>query len=228
MPVTYSYRLDQLVKERKFVPYRLNKNADYEVGKTYWCGYWQKWYKVLEVKDNPRSYNGIKIEWEDGKIAEHGTSLDTRRDYELRPFEFDFDLERTPVNDDTCSLTAAEIRALCCEGSIGLVIYDDLKAKYFENKKYKPNDYTYYWVNSEMDWDRGIRITNLTRDLNKSPRKKRSTYNRLFNISTYAKDVIHNSGIEYKITNEEFGFFDLVFRTDEDKEKAADLIRFID
>ena len=33
--VKYSFELDKLVKELKFVPYKLKKNATYEVGKTY-------------------------------------------------------------------------------------------------------------------------------------------------------------------------------------------------
>lgn len=167
MPVTYSYRLDQLVKEKKFVPYKLNKFANYEIGKTYWNSYWQKWYKVLDIKPDPRSYNSIKIEWEDGKIAEHGTSLDTRRDYELRPFEFPFVLG-SPVNGSG-SYTAAEIKALCLIGTIDKIVSDDIKANYFENKQYKPNDYVYYYIYSGRDHS-GLRSTILKRDLVKSPK----------------------------------------------------------
>ncbi len=47
--IYYSYELDKLVKAFQFVPYKLKRNVNYEVGKIYWNSYWQKWYKVLAV-----------------------------------------------------------------------------------------------------------------------------------------------------------------------------------
>ena len=160
--VWYGYELDKLVKELQFVPYRLKKTATYEVGKKYWCSYWLKWYEVLEV--NGRQ---IKIKWEDGKIVEHSTSLDTLRDYELRPFEFSGD----PVNTEE-SLTAAEIKALCCVGMIDEFVASDLRLLYFENREYRPNDYVFYFVWYERD-HRGHMKTHLERDLEKSPRNQK-------------------------------------------------------
>ena len=54
------------------------RHAQHEEGKTYWCGYWQMYYTVLDE-------NGgiVKCQWEDGKINKHCTSLDRYRDKEL-------------------------------------------------------------------------------------------------------------------------------------------------
>ena len=157
----YGYELDKLVQEMRFVPYKLKKNSTYEVGKIYWCSYWHKWYEVLEVKGR-----NIKIKWQDGKIAEHSTSLDTLRDYELKPFAF----KDNPVNTDE-SLTAAEIKALCCVGLINEFVATDLRLQYFDNREYRPNDYVFYFVWYERDY-KGYMKTHLERDLEKSPKNK--------------------------------------------------------
>ena len=154
---SYGYELDKLVNDLQFVPYKLKKSATHEVGKIYWCSYWKKWYKVLEVRDK---YPRVKIEWQDGKISEHSTSLDTLRDYELRPFEF---TTENPINQDI-SLTAAEIKALCFLRIISDQASDDLKYNYFSGSR-KPNDYNYYYVET------GKHNVLLRRDTDKSPRK---------------------------------------------------------
>lgn len=172
--VYYSYDLDKLVKNFQFVPYRLKRNANYEVGKTYWNSYWQKWYKVLEVNGT-----NVKILWQDGKIATHCTSLNTRRDYELKSFEsFDnmgtenieeFRSKYNPVNNEE-SLSAAEIKALCCAKVIDEFTASDLNIEYFDSREYRPNDYVYYFVWKERNY-RGFTVTKLERDLDKSPRR---------------------------------------------------------
>lgn len=172
--VYYSYDLDKLVKNFQFVPYRLKRNANYEVGKTYWNSYWQKWYKVLEVNGT-----NVKILWQDGKIATHCTSLNTRRDYELKSFEsFDnmgtenieeFRSKYNPVNNEE-SLSAAEIKALCCAKVIDEFTAADLNIEYFDSREYRPNDYVYYFVWKERNY-RGFTVTMLERDLDKSPRR---------------------------------------------------------
>lgn len=172
--IYYSYELDKLVKAFQFVPYKLKQNANYEIGKIYWNSYWQKWYKVLEVNGT-----NIKILWQDEKITTHCTSLDIRRDYELKSFEsFDniktenikeFRSKYTPINNEK-SLSAAEIKALCCAGVIDEFISSELNIKYFDNREYRPNDYVYYFIWRERNY-KGFMVINLERDLNKSPRR---------------------------------------------------------
>ena len=171
MPALYSYRLDQLVKDMKFVPYKLKKYAKHEVGKTYWCSYWQKYYKVTEISDKDL----ITIEWEDGKVVQHRTSLDWQRDYELRPFEYlsiSEDKKNQIINNDI-SFTAAEIKALCLVGIIDNHCKEILFDEYFssDNKFYKPNDNTYYFI----DRDRTSLVFDikLIRDIKKSPRAEK-------------------------------------------------------
>lgn len=85
--IRYSYGLDQLLKSSDIEVKELPKNPIYEKGKTYWCGYWQQWYKVLHVVYN-YSYSrplleSVTVEWQDGRIGNHSTALDPSRDYEL-------------------------------------------------------------------------------------------------------------------------------------------------
>lgn len=137
----YNYSLDKYVSELKFVPYKLHKGSSYMVGKTYWCGYWHKYYKVLEV--NGRN---VKIQWSDGKICEHCTSLDTLRDYILKPFT----CKENPINKQIV-LTAAEIRALCCAGIIPENYAYLINQKYYMYNKYKPNDHSHYLIKSKSE-----------------------------------------------------------------------------
>ena len=83
-----SYRLNQLISQglvQSVLP--LPKFPKYIVGKTYWCGYWQKYYTVLDSKyEKCGKYEhliSVTIKWEDGKVATLCTSLDNRRVYEL-------------------------------------------------------------------------------------------------------------------------------------------------
>lgn len=173
--IYYSYELDKLVKAFQFVPYKLKRNANYEVGKTYWNSYWQKWYKVLGVNGTH-----VKVLWQDGKIAEHCTSLNIKRDYLLKTFEsFDnsgknnieeFKQSYHPVNNEE-SLSAAEIRALCCAEIIDEFTASDLNLEYFDQKEYRPNDYVYYFLWRDRDY-KGMMVTKLERDLDKSPRRQ--------------------------------------------------------
>lgn len=83
-----NFRLKQLIEQgtvKQVIP--LLKCSKYEVNKTYWCGYWHKYYTVLAVDyvkygsfDHLKS---VKIRWEDGTEREHCTALDTRYDYEI-------------------------------------------------------------------------------------------------------------------------------------------------
>lgn len=172
----YSYTLDKIVKELKFVPYKLKKGAKHEVGKTYWNGYWQKSYKVIDINGSK-----IKVIWQDGGESTHMTCLDYRHDYELRPFESlseysdiqNFRDNYDPVNSDQ-SLTWGEIKALCCAEIIPEYIADNLVFNYFPTKysRYEPNDEVYYYLTYGRNYANYI-DSNIVRDQIKSPRKYR-------------------------------------------------------
>ena len=80
-----NYRLKQLIKANTVkAVYKLTDKSVYEVGKYYWCGYWQKYYKVLAVGYKDYGYpKSVTIRWEDGRVTTHCTSLDSKKDYEL-------------------------------------------------------------------------------------------------------------------------------------------------
>lgn len=174
--ICYSYELDKLVRALEFVPYKLKRNANYEVGKIYWCSYWSKWYKVLAV--NGRD---VTIKWQDGKIATHSTALDTQRDYELRPFESLVASGLEPkefiraFEVDRDSYTAAEIKALCCADVIDPLTRIDLMYYFWNDSIREPNDYAYYFVERGCDY-KGIREVHLLRDTEKSPRRKENSH----------------------------------------------------
>ena len=152
-------KLVEFINDFKYVPYALNKNSKCEVGKIYWCGYWEKTYKVLEVN----GYN-VKIRWQDGKIAEHCTSLDIHRDYELKPFKYK---NGTEVINGRYSFTLAEIKALIINGSISdEYVIRALIEQYFKSD-HVPNDYNYYYLRKINDGD-SIKVR-LKRDLKRSP-----------------------------------------------------------
>lgn len=60
----------------------LPANPNYEVGKTYYSGYWCEWFKVLEYKELPDSWMRwtVKCLWEDGRITIHCTPLNLSKD----------------------------------------------------------------------------------------------------------------------------------------------------
>lgn len=82
------YKLKKLLNQGKYksaIP--VKKSDKYIVRQWYWCGYWHQVYKVLEVNYKTihgKSYlQNITVQWEDGKIGTHCTSLDYQRDYKL-------------------------------------------------------------------------------------------------------------------------------------------------
>lgn len=59
----------------------LKENDFYQEGKTYWCGYWQELYKVLEIFTKDRSWY-VKVQWvKDNHISTHFTNLDIKWDF---------------------------------------------------------------------------------------------------------------------------------------------------
>ena len=82
------YELNRVMKQGKFksaVP--VIKKDKYKVGQWYWCGYWQKAYKVLQanyytVQGKPY-LESVTVKWEDGSTGTHCTRLDPGHDYKL-------------------------------------------------------------------------------------------------------------------------------------------------
>lgn len=171
--VYYSIDLDKMVKDFQFVPYKLRRGAKIEIGKTYWFFKFQKWYKVLDINGTQ-----ITIQWQNGEINERRMSLDIYKDYELKSFEClggkrnnnieEIRKKCNPINSEE-SLSAAEIKALCCAGVIDELTASNLNMDYFTLSKFKPNDYAYYYIWKERNYQ-GYTITTLERDLVKSPK----------------------------------------------------------
>lgn len=66
------------------IPKKVNQYGGHEVGKKYYCGYWNQVYEVLEVKE----YNdwrgwSVVCKWDDGRINEHSTRLWHGKDFEV-------------------------------------------------------------------------------------------------------------------------------------------------
>lgn len=61
----------------------LAKATENELGKTYYCSYWQKSYTVLEIKEHSIWEEVYKCLWSDGTINTHGTKLDPLNDFEV-------------------------------------------------------------------------------------------------------------------------------------------------
>ena len=62
----------------------MKKALGFEVGKTYYCGYWRKKHFIREIREHP-IYPEIVSEWEDGHITIHSTTFDKRRDKLITP-----------------------------------------------------------------------------------------------------------------------------------------------
>ena len=58
---------------------------DYEKNHVYFCGYWHKYFKVIDIKNNVPVWNTLYIvQWENGEISSHATKADRKYDYEIR------------------------------------------------------------------------------------------------------------------------------------------------
>lgn len=62
--------LRECCEEYGFEAVPLPRGAKHELGKTYWCSYWQTWYTVLYVDGST-----VTCHWEDGHTNTHCTSL---------------------------------------------------------------------------------------------------------------------------------------------------------
>jgi len=83
MKRTYSWELKRAIEKHGFTPHQLHKGERYKIGSVYWNGYWQKWYKVVNVVYSNNSLQSVTVKWEDGKDGKHCTPLDINRDWEL-------------------------------------------------------------------------------------------------------------------------------------------------
>ncbi len=62
----------------------LPEGAKYEVGKTYFCGYWRQIYEVLEYQENVPIWGWeVTVKWQDGRVRKHSTALMPGQDFEV-------------------------------------------------------------------------------------------------------------------------------------------------
>jgi hypothetical protein len=59
------------------------KFGGHEVGKTYYCGYWQQTYTVIDAKEGGCFGWSVVCKWQDGETNCHSTSLIPGRDFEV-------------------------------------------------------------------------------------------------------------------------------------------------
>ena len=61
----------------------LPENPEYELGKTYFCGYWNQSFKVIDFTPKTNDWRGwsVTVHWQDGQITNHCTSLDRDNDF---------------------------------------------------------------------------------------------------------------------------------------------------
>ena len=62
---------------------KLKEATKYELGKTYYCGYWGKTFKVLEIKPSEIWGEVYKCLWSDGFVTTHSTAIEPDYDYEV-------------------------------------------------------------------------------------------------------------------------------------------------
>ena len=63
---------------------QLEKGEQHKAGSTYWCGYWHQSYTVEQIRrDVPIWGTLYRCRWDDGRVTEHATPLDPRRDAEI-------------------------------------------------------------------------------------------------------------------------------------------------
>lgn len=74
-------RHKELVEKRTGLT--LKATTKYELGKTYYCGYWGKTFKVLEIKQSDIWGEVYKCLWSDGFVTTHSTAIEPDYDYEV-------------------------------------------------------------------------------------------------------------------------------------------------
>jgi len=83
-----SYDLKKAAQKHGFTFIPLPPNAEYQKGRTYWCGYWSRWYQVINVNyqgaEKNRELVSVTIRWQDGTVGTHCTPLHPAWDWELQ------------------------------------------------------------------------------------------------------------------------------------------------
>ena len=75
--VTYNKKLEEKIRNKHLIPYRVSPSIKYENGKWYYSDYWGQCFRVLEV--NYSRYGVLKdcyIKWDDGNYGLICTDLD--------------------------------------------------------------------------------------------------------------------------------------------------------
>jgi hypothetical protein len=67
------------------LPKKNGKYGGHEVGKTYYCGYWQQTYTVVEANEGGCFGWSVLCKWQDGHTTSHSTSLLPNKDFEVIP-----------------------------------------------------------------------------------------------------------------------------------------------
>ena len=75
---SYSWELKKAIEKHGFTPVELEEGEKRKVGGTYWNGYWQKFYVVVDMSG---SY--LTVMWSDGRSGTHCTLMDYQRDWKL-------------------------------------------------------------------------------------------------------------------------------------------------
>lgn len=76
-------KLKDFAEKYGFTLKELPQNVQYEIGKTYWCGYWERCYTVLDVKLAGKNLDSVTVQWQDGTRVVHRTCLNPYQDWEL-------------------------------------------------------------------------------------------------------------------------------------------------
>ena len=62
----------------------LTISEDFETGRTYFCGYWHQFFKVMSVEHGAPIWGTVyTVEWENGCVNTHSTRPDFKRDFEI-------------------------------------------------------------------------------------------------------------------------------------------------
>ena len=72
---TLSLKLQKAIERFNLIPKELPPDAQYVVGRTYWCNYWERWYRGLCLRVSGENLEYVTVEWQEGTITTHGTNL---------------------------------------------------------------------------------------------------------------------------------------------------------
>lgn len=149
------------------VAFKVKPGESHQEGEMYWCGYWEKRYRVI----NKDGYH-VTVEWVDGKITTHSTALDSRHDFRLellsnKDFNHITNICSEFSNGKTTdSIRGAEIKMAILNSYFNEEVSEDIHYALY-NLKYELNDSVYYYIERKSGFIR------FYRDEDKSPRKNK-------------------------------------------------------